>query len=193
MEPIAVARLFRPPRLVEYVEHRVFTAVPMGSGRVRQVWKDLGDGAYEVEEFEESAEGPRWREGWRLALGPEGLVHLGAIPRSGSFEPWDPPWTVLPAVVRSGPVSSGVHRRGEREVERVADIIPSSIPGGVTVVSDTRGGPARIVMRDHFVPDFGWAGFEGLILRPTGQLRVWSEDVVVDGVAAPTAPEDTDA
>ena len=193
MEPIAVARLFRPPSVIEYVEHRVLTAMPMGSSRVRQIWKALDDGVWEVEEFEESPEGLRWREGWRVALLLEGLVHLGALPRSGTFEPWEPPWTVLPALAVPGAVSAGIHRRGERSVERVADLIPSSIPGGLTVVSDTRGGPARIVMRDHFVPDFGWAGFEGLILRPTGQLRVWSEDVVVDGVAAPVAPEETDA
>jgi hypothetical protein len=193
VEPIAVARLFRPPALIEYVEHRVFSAVPMGSVNVRQVWKPLPHDVFEVEEFESTPEGPRWREGWRVALRDEGLVHLGALPRSGAFEPWEPPWVVLPAFVAPGPVSSGIHHRGERAVERLADILPSPIPGGITVVSDTRAGPARIVMRDHFVPDFGWAGFEGLILRPTGQLRVWSEDVVVDGVRAPVAPEETDA
>ena len=130
MEPIAVARLFRPPRVIEYVEHRVLTAMPMGSGRVRQLWKTLDDGVFEVEEFEDSPEGPRWREGWRVALRPEGLVHLGALPRSGAFEPWEPPWTVLPAMVVVGPVSAGVHSRGDKSIERVADIIPSSISGG---------------------------------------------------------------
>lgn len=198
MRAIPVERLVRPPGVVEFTEHRVFGAVPVGSARVRQTWTALPDDGgrrvWEVVEHELVAEGPRWRESIRVALGPDGYVQLGATPRSGPFIAWEPPCVVLPAVVSPGALARVIHRKGDREVERSVEIAESALfEGAIVAISDVAGGPTRIVMRDHFLPDLGWVGFEGILLRPNGQMRIWSDDVVIDGAPAPRPPEEPDA
>lgn len=198
MGAIPVERLVRPPGIVEFTEHRVFGAVPVGSARVRQTWTPLADDGgrrvWEVVEHELGPDGPRWREAIRVALGSDGFVQLGASPRTGPFVAWDPPCVVLPALVEVGALGARRHTKGDREVERSVEIAASALfEGGIVAISDVAGGPTRIVMRDHFVPDVGWVGFEGILLRPNGQMRIWSDDVVIDGVAAMRPAEEPDA
>lgn len=177
-----LSRFVQIPLVVEFTECRVFAGIDLGRIRVRQAWLEAGPGQWDAVEFEIGASSETFREGIRWQLDETGFRQLGSVDANGQFTPWEPACDVLTSEGLQEPVTS-LHTKGARTVERIREVQPSLLfPEGLAVVVDTRGGESRAVLRDHFAPYIGWIGFEGLILRPNGQLRLWSEDVVRDGV-----------
>lgn len=189
---------FVAPRELRFIEQRAFGEASVGQVPIRQVWTqrpdEEGRAQYDVAEFESLPTGERLREAWRVAVGDDGVWHLGPIDASGAVSRWSPPLMLLPGTVAPCAFPGQLHHREDKEVERGLDVLEGAVfARSVAAVSDTRAPGVRILWRDHYVQGVGWVGFEGMILRPTGQMRIWSEAVTRDGAPAPLPVEDADA
>jgi hypothetical protein len=163
---------------------------------VAQEWEPLeGEpGAWRVTEWVRSPDGVSGvrRESWKTVLGPEGLVKVGAWSKDGAFLAWDPPIVLLPPDPAVGRTWTSSHLRSDgQRLERTAEIAASDRGSGAIAVTPEHQGPqGRTLLRDHWAVGLGWVGFEALLVREQGVLRIWSAGLVRDGlpVAGPAAP-----
>ena len=140
---------------------------------------------YDVVTQDLTLENPVVVERVRQFYGPAGYGYLGTLDEAGKLDAWQPPEIVLPPHPKVGDTWADVHRKSDRTIERSCEIMASNLcPGGIVSVCDSTMPDGRVILRDHFCPGIGWAGFEALVLKD-GQpnVRMWSEDLARDGVA----------
>jgi len=186
----AVRTWAKAPAVVEYVRVNMADEMALPDKPLRAEWNGpaVVDGRllYDVITYD-ITEQPIVVEAVRHFYGPEGFGYLGTLLEDGTLEAWDPPQVVLPPDPHVGQTWAATHLQGERSSDRSCEISDSDLcDGGLVSVCDSVLPEGRIVLRDHFCPEVGWAGFEALVLRdgvPT--VRMWSTQVVVDGTALP--------
>lgn len=190
--PAGVQQWAPPPQVVEYTRVNVAGPFHLPDVRLRDEWSGPvleGDHLlYDVVTTDITDDAaPEWLETTRHVFGADGYGYLGTLDEEGNLEAWDPVEFVLPANPQVGDAWEGTHTKGEYVSERSCEILASEYcDGGLVSVCDSHRGGGRIILRDHFCPDIGWAGFEAMVVagdRPP--IRMWSEKVVRDGVALP--------
>ena len=188
-------RFAAPPHTVTWHETMFLGQIEAAAFTVRQDWSaphTIGNRVvYDVTETQIDDGGERVREKLQMFYGPEGYGQFGEYDK-GNLAVFDPPEVVLPADPFLGEEWEQAHSLGAGEkVPRSCEIMASSLcPQGYVSVCDTTVKGHRAIMRDHFCPNVGWSGFETLILVDQGDMRIWTDHVVKDGVVQPDPPEE---
>lgn len=183
-----------PPSVVTYTRVDVSEPFDLPPKPMRMVWNGpaIVDDLllYDVFTEDSSLGHPVVVERVRHFYGPAGYGYLGTLNAAGELERWDPPQVVLPPDAEVGRTWSGTHVKGTRTSERTCEILASELcGGGIVSVCDSALPGGHVILRDHFCPGVGWAGFEALIRRddqPT--VRMWSEGLVREGQSLPPTP-----
>ncbi|MBN2797596.1 MAG: hypothetical protein JXX28_00455 [Deltaproteobacteria bacterium] len=147
---------------------------------------------YDVEEWEVREEERIVRERLRVFYGPQGFGYVGTLDEGGALTPWEPPQVVLPPHPEVGMRWTATHRKGDRTSVRTCNLGASDLcEGGLVSVCDSVMDEGQVVLRDHFCPGVGHVGFEALVVRENQpSLRMWSRDLVRDGVQVGPREED---
>ena len=190
----AVRTLAPPPGVVEYDRYTVAGPFDLPVLRHRETW--VGPEArgeltlYEVETVDATDGASDLLETVVVFYGPTGYGFLGTLDEDGSLVAWEPPQVVLPANPVVGETWSATHTKAGRVSERSCELMRAEhCEGGVVSVCESRREQSVVVLRDHFCPGQGWSGFEAL--QQVGSqppLRMWSQEVLRDGVALPELP-----
>lgn len=187
--PASLSAVAPVPSTVEYVRVALAGPLPLPDTRLRETWvgPSLIEGrvVYDVttEDLTEP-DHPRRVEVVRIGFDAAGMSFLGTVDEAGALEAWVPPQLALPAAPVVGATWAGTHQKGEASSERSCEILASDYcEGGLVAVCDSRRGGGAVVLRDHYCPGVGWAGFEALAQTGGGapSMRMWSESLLRDG------------
>ena len=114
-----------------------------------------------------------------VAYGPDGLVDLGVF-TGDTLELYEPAQVVLPPVPELGDRWTTTHRRGERQTERIVELVKGALDNELVSVAEVRRADGVMVLRNRYVRNEGWIGFEALVQVPgRPSLRLWSEALSV--------------
>jgi len=129
-------------------------------------------------EVVEGAEGPITEDAL-VAYGPGGLVDLGVF-TGDTLELYEPAQVVLPPVPMVGERWTTTHMRGQRQTERIVELVKGALDNELVSVAEVRRTDGVMVLRNRYVQCEGWIGFEALVQVPgRPSLRLWSEALSV--------------
>jgi len=129
-------------------------------------------------EVVEGAEGPITEDAL-VAYGPGGLVDLGVF-TGDTLELYEPAQVVLPPVPMVGERWTTTHMRGQRQTERIVELVKGALDNELVSVAEVRRTDGVMVLRNRYVQGEGWIGFEALVQVPgRPSLRLWSEALSV--------------
>lgn len=114
-----------------------------------------------------------------VAYGPGGLVDLGVF-TGDTLELYEPAQIVLPPAPQIGDRWTATHLRGERQTERIVELVKGALDEELVSVAEVRRSDGVMVLRNRYVRNEGWIGFEALVQVPgRPSLRLWSEALSV--------------
>lgn len=191
MDVIAATRAVAPPPgVLTYTRVNVAGPFDLPDVPMRERWEgpvlsDSGDVQYDV--IAENASTGRVLEVVRVFYGEDGYGFVGTVQPDGTLQRWDPVQVVLPPDPKVGQIWEATHRKGPSVSVRSCEILASQgCEGGMVSVCESKRDGGTIVLRDHFCPGTGWAGFEALVVAANQPpVRMWSEELERDGVAVP--------
>jgi hypothetical protein len=192
--PPEVRKWAPPPEVVTYNRINCAGPLPLPDVPSRDEWvgPELEDGrlVYTVTTYDTRQDPPAELYKFKAFYGPEGFGYLGSWNKD-VYTAWVPPEIVLPADPQVGQTWQAVHQQGTSTSDRSCEIVKSNLcDGGIVSVCDSKRDGGRIIMRDHFCPSIGWAGFEAMaVAGDNPPVRMWSEHLVRDGVAVKDTPE----
>jgi hypothetical protein len=189
-------RLAPPPRRVRYVRCGDAGVFELPRVSLEEVWTD--GSAYRPAHLEgdwtlfrrttreriDGEAGPITEDAL-IGYGPDGLVDLGVF-TGEVLETYSPPQVVLPRAPAAGLKWTGEHLRGDRQSTRNVELVKGELPGELVSVAEVRRADGVLVLRNRYVENEGWVGYEALVQVPgRPSLRMWSEGLTVE--TAPSA------
>jgi hypothetical protein len=138
-----------------------------------------GRSVFTISEAEIGPQGRKIRARYEVFDGPEGYGYLAS-----DGDAWDPPEVVLPAGAAVGTTWKADHVRAGHTITRSCEVMASDkCSGGLVSVCDgTSDTSGRTILREHFCPGVGWAGYEAMHISPDGEVeRRWTTNVKRDG------------